>query len=183
MNYMFGNQECSSGCDSGWTLYLQQSSISADPYDREDESPEHRTKRSNQEDEDEDEDLSMVSDASSGPPQLHEEEGCGRNDKNGCFYNYTTTVSKPLSERKKTRRKKVQEHSSLLDDTASSPLYNKARSEASVENVVEMEYSQGYSSTQFEVRPPYQEEYYGFLQSGNQLQQQNQWFEIEGKRW
>ncbi|XP_042063779.1 protein SOB FIVE-LIKE 5-like [Salvia splendens] len=159
MNYMFRNQEWSSGCESGWTLYLQQSSISTD------ESP---TKRSN-----EDEDLSMVSDASSGPPQLHEEE----NDKNDCFfnYNYTTTVTKPLSKTRENRcRKKVQD----LDDTASSQLYNKARSQTSVENinVVEMEYSEGYSSTQFEVRPAYQEEHY-------QLQQQNQWFEIEGKRW
>ncbi|XP_047952098.1 protein SOB FIVE-LIKE 5-like [Salvia hispanica] len=170
MNYMFGNEECSSGCESGWTLYLQQSSIST--Y----ESPEHRTKIISNEDED----LSMVSDASSGPPQLHEEEGCGGNDKNNCFFNYSTTLTKPLSKTRENRcRKKVQE----LDDTASSQLYNKARSQASVENVVEMEYSQGYSSTQFEVRPAYQEEHYRFLHSGNQLQHQNQWFEIEGKRW
>ncbi|XP_057788117.1 protein SOB FIVE-LIKE 5-like isoform X2 [Salvia miltiorrhiza] len=185
MNYMFGNAECSSGCESGWTLYLQHSSISADAACYE----ETRTKRSEDE---EDEDLSMVSDASSGPPQLHEEEV----DKSGCsFYHYsTTTVTQPLSKnihlaRKKNRdnrcrKLKVQEHSSLLDDTASSPLLydfcNKTRSQASVENVVE--YSQGYSSTQFEVRPPYQEEHYDFLQSGNQLQQQNhRWF--EGKRW
>ncbi|XP_042058851.1 protein SOB FIVE-LIKE 5-like [Salvia splendens] len=170
MNYMFGNEECSSGCESGWTLYLQQSSISTD------ESPEHQTKRSN-----EDEDLSMVSDASSGPPpQLHEEEGCGGNDKNGCLFNYTTTLAKPLSKTRENRcRKKVQE----LDDTASSQLYNKTRSQASVENVVEMEYSQGYSSTQFEERTAYQEGHYRFLQSRNQLQQQNQWFKIEGKRW
>ena len=108
---MFGNEECSSGCESGWTLYLQQSSIST--Y----ESPEHRTKIISNEDED----LSMVSDASSGPPQLHEEEGCGGNDKNNCFFNYSTTLTKPLSKTRENRcRKKVQE----LDDTASSQLYN-----------------------------------------------------------
>ncbi|KAL1534502.1 protein SOB FIVE-LIKE 5-like isoform X2 [Salvia divinorum] len=177
MNYMFENQECSSGCESGWTLYFQQS------YEREGDSPEPRTKRFTEED---DEDLSMVSDASSGPPQVHEEEGYGRSDRNDCFYDNYATVSEPSSERKKKKgnrcRKKVSERSSLLDDTASSSLYgyNKTRSQASVENVVE--YSQGYSSTQFEVRPTYVEGHYDFLQSGNhQLQQQNQWF--EGKRW
>ncbi|XP_047938000.1 protein SOB FIVE-LIKE 5-like isoform X2 [Salvia hispanica] len=170
MNYIFENQECSSGCESGWTLYFQQS------YKTEDDSPEPRTKRSTEED---DEDLSMLSDASSGPPQVHEEEG-------SCYDNYAT-LSQPSSERKKKRanrcRKKVPERSSLLDDTASSSLYgycNKTRRQASVENVVE--YSQGYSSTQFEVRPTYVEEHYDFLQSGNQqLLQQNQWF--EGKMW
>ncbi|XP_042006374.1 protein SOB FIVE-LIKE 5-like [Salvia splendens] len=177
MNYIFENEECSSGCESGWTLYFQQS------YKSKNDSPEPRTKRSTDEDE---EDLSMVSDASSGPPQVYEEEG---NDTSGCFFNNYATVTEPLSERKKNRgnrcRKKVPERSSLLevDDTASSSLYgycNKTRSQASVENVVE--YSQGYSSTQFEVRPTYVEEHYDFLQSGNhQLQQQNQWF--EGKRW
>ncbi|KAH6773143.1 hypothetical protein C2S52_003997 [Perilla frutescens var. hirtella] len=186
MNYMFGNEECSSGCESGWTLYLEQSSIS-----RGNDSPGDcrvftDAKRSNDEDEDEDEDLSMVSDASSGPPHLHEEdeEGYGGigNDKNGCFYNYAIHQQVPLSRNKLIKRNKInrennrcrnkpQDHSSLLDDTASSPC-NKTRSQpSSVENVVE--YSQGYSTTQFEVRPPYQE-HYDFFQSGNQLQQQNQ---------
>lgn len=131
MNYVFGNQECSSGCESGWTLYLEHSSISPDAsFDRQKDSPHRRrnrvstdAKRSNDDDEEdeEDEDLSMVSDASSGPPHLHEEEG---------FYHYTISEEPPscrnnLTRKKKSRenrcRNKVQDHSSLLDDTASSP--------------------------------------------------------------
>lgn len=132
---MFGNQECSSGCESGWTLYLQHSSVSPDDasYDRELDSPNRAfTKRSNDEEEDEDEDLSMVSDASSGPRHLHEEEEEGY-DKNGCgFYPYAIEEPSPRNINSLTRKKKrenrcrnkAQQHSSLLDDTASSPFLN-----------------------------------------------------------
>ncbi|KAI3445877.1 hypothetical protein Pfo_002542 [Paulownia fortunei] len=206
MNYLFANQECSSGCESGWTLYLEHSSTY--PYASCDQENDYLDGRRNgvfteakrlkeeeleeEEEEEEDEDLSMVSDASSGPPHLHEEEGYGGNDTNGCFYRYP--IDDPLSRnslnRKKkrdNRRQKVQDQSSLLDDTASSPFFDFSdknftltRSQPSVENV--LEYSQGYSTTQF-VRPPYQEHYEFFQssQSGNQLQQNHRWF--EGKRW
>ncbi|KAK6136943.1 hypothetical protein DH2020_029304 [Rehmannia glutinosa] len=177
--------KCSSGCESGWTLYLEQSSTSPhasynnQQHDFLDATKNHQSKILNQEDEDED--LSMVSDASSGPPHLHEQEGCDANiDTNGCFYHYPI-IDEPFSRinnmkknRDKNRRRKVQEQSSLLDDTASSPFFDvsdKSFSQPSVENV--LEYSQGYSSTQFEVRPPYQEQYDFFRSShsGNQLQQ------------
>lgn len=131
MDYMFGNQEeCSSGCESGWTLYLQHSSISAS-YDRELDSPNRVFTNEDEEGDDEDEDLSMVSDASSGPPHLHEEEE--EEDKNGCsFYPYAAAIDEPmptninLTRKKKMKRENrcrnmAQQHSSLLDDTASSP--------------------------------------------------------------
>ncbi|KAK4437973.1 hypothetical protein Salat_0131400 [Sesamum alatum] len=204
-HYLYANQECSSGCESGWTLYLEHSS-NVSPCNQENGrrrsgvfTDAKTLKRDEEEEEEEDdEDLSMVSDASSGPPQyLNEEEGYGGNDvaNIGCFYHYP--IDGPLMSRNRkknsrdNRRRKVQHHSnSLLDDTASSPFYDFSNNsftgtrslQPSVENV--SEYSQGYSTTQFEVRPPYQEHHhYDFFQtspSANQLQQ-NQWF--EGKRW
>ncbi|KAG8368494.1 hypothetical protein BUALT_Bualt15G0051500 [Buddleja alternifolia] len=131
--------------------------------------------------------MSMVSDASSGPPHLLEEEEIYGGNRHDTVYSDESLCKKKRKNEK--RRRKVQEHSSLLDDTASSPfldLSNKSNFTVTrnqlpyVENV--LEYSQGYSTTQFEVRPSYQE-HYDFFQastSANQLQQ-NQWF--EGKRW
>ncbi|KAL0361077.1 UNVERIFIED_CONTAM: hypothetical protein Sradi_3792200, partial [Sesamum radiatum] len=63
---------CSSGCESGWTMYLDQLSNSTDQYRRAflqnyKEKGEHVSREA-----EEAEDLSMVSDASSGPPHLHE---------------------------------------------------------------------------------------------------------------
>ncbi|GFY85960.1 hypothetical protein Acr_04g0006980 [Actinidia rufa] len=62
--------ECSSGCESGWTMYLDQSSNSGDHLQKSGCGYE----AANVEDYDEDEDLSMVSDASSGPPHFQEDE-------------------------------------------------------------------------------------------------------------
>ncbi|KAL3614358.1 hypothetical protein CASFOL_042432 [Castilleja foliolosa] len=187
MNCMYANQEyCSSGCESGWTLYLEHSSISS--YNQENHKfiKNEISKRLNDEqedDDDDDEDLSMVSDASSGPPHLPEEEEGGSNnnvDINGCFYHYPIIEKgKNTNRDKKRRRNNAQDlQSSLLDDTASSPFFDCSYKNSTLTRAQplignnELEYSQGYSSTQFEVRPLNEPE--------NQLQQ-NQWF--EGKRW
>lgn len=120
--------ECSSGCESGWTLYLDHSFLSS-----------HRggngfvdedVKRGkNKVQEEEEEDLSMVSDASSGPPHFQEDEEGYCNDDNGCFYppSMAPTLVKNDGKRQKVRtfRGRVeQEDPSFLDDTASSPLFN-----------------------------------------------------------
>lgn len=107
--------ECSSGCESGWTAYLDQSSNST--YDM------YRSERSKRVTlRDEDEDLSMVSDASSGPrhDNYHEEKD------NNCFRNFSYLVS--ASEQGKIRKcdTKIKENKGkfiedcCLDDTASS---------------------------------------------------------------
>ncbi|KAL3621066.1 hypothetical protein CASFOL_035978 [Castilleja foliolosa] len=184
MNCMYANQEYSSGCESGWTLYLEHSSISS--YNQENHvfNKNEVAERLNEEDDDVDEDLSMVSDASSGPAHLHEEE----TNTNGCFYNYpiiddpSCKKGKKNMDKKRRRYAQDQQSSLLLDDTASSaPFFDSSDKSLSltiggqtmVENNNELEYSQGYSSTQFEVRPPYQEQYDLFLcnEPGNQLQQ------------
>ncbi|KAL8554729.1 hypothetical protein ACS0TY_002791 [Phlomoides rotata] len=199
MDYMFSNEECSSGCESGWTLYLDHSLISS--YDRHNhrshtKHPEksNRLKEEEEEEEEEDEDLSMVSDASSGPPHhVHEEDG-NHDHNNGCSFNpYAIDHQDALMSRNRKKNReinrrrinnnnnKVLDRDSLLDDTASSPFFDFSDKSStltthktSMENV--LEYSQGYSTTQFEqVRPPYQQHYDDFFQSGNQLQQHNQW--------
>ncbi|KAL8130969.1 hypothetical protein AgCh_007045 [Apium graveolens] len=88
--------ECSSGCESGWTAYLDQSSNSTyDKYKSE------RTKRVTLQDEDED--LSMVSDASSWP----------RHDKQGKIKKRNTKITE-------NKGKFIED--CCLDDTASSPV-------------------------------------------------------------
>ncbi|KAA8536286.1 hypothetical protein F0562_028764 [Nyssa sinensis] len=133
-------------------------------------------------DEDEEENLSMVSDASSGPPHFHEDENYG-NDDNGCFYQSPINATMPKNGGKKeeikaNRRQKVQEQSSFLEDTASSPIFNfsnnkytPSNNKDSMENI--LDFSPGYSGTHFEGRSAFHD-HFGFYQSslsGNQLQQ------------
>ncbi|RWV93968.1 hypothetical protein GW17_00043537 [Ensete ventricosum] len=123
------SSECSSGCQSGWTAYLDQSSYdSPQPlvynkagYLQEDE------------EEEEEEDLSMVSDASSGPPHFHEEDepsfcylhSSTSFEGGGCLCSALTPAAgsaKSGAKRKRVEPEQHREHSSLLDDTASSTL-------------------------------------------------------------
>ncbi|KAL1546886.1 protein SOB FIVE-LIKE 5-like [Salvia divinorum] len=101
--------ECSSGCESGWTTYLDHLSNSTNPYT-------HYTQQDYQgkgtnyvhdHDQEADEDLSMVSDASSGPPHPPPPQ--------------QDRKQKSKTKEKKKNNKKLQQHSFCLDDTASSP--------------------------------------------------------------
>ncbi|PIN11599.1 hypothetical protein CDL12_15784 [Handroanthus impetiginosus] len=96
--------QCSSGCESGWTMYLDQMSESTDPYKRRGfVQVKEGAQYVNQDQEDED--LSMVSDASSGPPR-------------------GISVSED-KKKSKTKEKGVKKKQSLcLDDTATSPNYH-----------------------------------------------------------
>ncbi|KAK9286838.1 hypothetical protein L1049_015243 [Liquidambar formosana] len=179
--------ECSSGCESGWTLYLEHSHLSPSPSHRGtgnvDEYKEKRAKH-----EDEEEDLSMVSDASSGPPHFHEDDDYF-NDNSGCFYPASmdaTLVKANSGKRQKTKehrcRREEQQQPSLLDDTASSPVFNFSRNNFTLtKNQPSRESILGFSANHFEGGSTFQNQI-GILQSplsGNQLQQ-NQWF--GGKR-
>jgi len=180
--------ECSSGCDSGWTLYLDQSFLSQNDSRRDSEKngfcDEYKDKRAIEEEEEED--LSMVSDASSGPPHLPEDEAYF-NDDNGCFYpaSRAAVLAKNVGKRQKIkehRRREDQELTAFLDDTASSPVINLSGNNFSlINNQASMEFSQGFSATHFEGTTAFQD-HFGFLKSSlspNQLQN-NQWF--GGKR-
>ncbi|KAA3488726.1 Calcium-transporting ATPase 3, endoplasmic reticulum-type [Gossypium australe] len=106
--------QCGSGCESGWTLYLDQSSYSQKRCQKFSRS--FRV-------EDEEQDLSMVSDASSGPRHYCQDyEQCL--DENGSF---CSAPAPPEPAKKSSKnKKKIKEHGSnqqhsYLDDTASSP--------------------------------------------------------------
>lgn len=131
--------ECSSGCESGWTVYLEQSFLSPNVS--------HRNKGNgflngksalrahDDDDAEEEDDLSMVSDASSGPPHFQEEEEhVYFDDNNSCFCPKSTSkdvrlLSRSVGKRKKSREQRrygghEQLPTNFLDDTASSPVYN-----------------------------------------------------------
>lgn len=113
--------ECSSGCESGWTTYLNQSSNSADQYPRASYKSHWSRGVSVHEEEEEDEDLSMVSDASSGPRHFHEEEYFY--GESG-YYSYADLEqlknSKLNTKVKEQRDAGKKQQDSYLDDTASS---------------------------------------------------------------
>ncbi|THF93952.1 hypothetical protein TEA_017642 [Camellia sinensis var. sinensis] len=117
--------ECSSGCESGWTNYLDQSSYSAAEQFQKDGSEDCRYKLgANVEENGEDEDLSMVSDASSGPPHFQEDDGEDCFDETGYFC-YGSSVSKQPNKTKKEKKIKQQrgkQQFSCPDDTATSPI-------------------------------------------------------------
>ncbi|GKV19805.1 hypothetical protein SLEP1_g30023 [Rubroshorea leprosula] len=190
--------KCSSGCESGWTLYLEQSFVSPSPSHRRPgfdsmkgfcgkATEKSKTQVVEEVDVEEEEDLSMVSDASSGPPHVHEDDGYFGENR---YHHYPESEGAALvqSDSKRCRNKEHQRRSqdpemfSFLDDTASSPLINFSQNnlavnnnQASMENV--LDYSQGFSASHFEGRPLFQD-HFGFFQSSlssNQLQR-NQWY-------
>lgn len=125
MNDWSATHYCS-GSESGWTMYLDQSYTSDHRFNGGSGGSENykakEAKARTEEEEDEEEDLSMVSDASSGPPHYIE-------DNEELFYNngYSSyAISASELERKKSQKGKRngrnQQHS-YLDDTASSPVY------------------------------------------------------------
>jgi len=113
----------SSGCESGWTLYLDQSVSSPSPSCFRDSNGFDSRRRSkdswdqnyvHQEEEEEEDDLSMISDASSGPRNISEEDSVKKINIVGL---------KKQCKREKKRRD-YEKMNSLLDDTASSPLFD-----------------------------------------------------------
>ncbi|XP_047319599.1 protein SOB FIVE-LIKE 5-like [Impatiens glandulifera] len=180
MNNGMWDSECSSGCESGWTVYLEQSCLSPYP------SNISRGKQLQLDDhhhhgeyEEEDEDMSMVSDASSGPPHFQQEP----------------VDCKTIKGKKKKNKEKFRPTPDLhLDDTASSPVFfhfsqnnsTMIHNNQAVENNNNNnnDFSQGYSATHFQVqgrsssKAEQQLGYYQYhLPNGNQIQmQQNQWY-------
>ncbi|KAI3753022.1 hypothetical protein L2E82_25066 [Cichorium intybus] len=203
MEEVFGS-ECSSGCESGWTLYLEHSMYPSHSLQNHNNVDDFVCKKASfthkeEEQQEEEEDMSMVSDASSGPPHFQEQDECFNHNNGGggyCVYpplpplidHHTNGKRKKIAKESKLHRN-VQDFPSFLDDTASSPFFNFSNNnltvptkKASMEDNDIRDYSQGYSTTYFEDKSSFQEPY-GFFHpsvSGSHLQQ-NQWF--EGKRW
>ncbi|KAG6537583.1 hypothetical protein ZIOFF_002677 [Zingiber officinale] len=105
------SSECSSGCQTGWTTYFLHSSDVRN-------SLSYRDGESFRGVEEEEEGLSMISDASSGPPHFNEDDGNGR-------FLYSALVPADGGKKKRTLvEQERNQHSSALDDTASSQLCN-----------------------------------------------------------
>ncbi|KAK4274623.1 hypothetical protein QN277_017817 [Acacia crassicarpa] len=96
----------SSAGESGWTSYIYQTSL-LEKYSR--------NVGARLKEEEEEEGLSMVSDASSGPPHYHDDQV----DK----YSRNSSTSLPKKKVKECGPRNLQQ-ASLLDDTASSPVYS-----------------------------------------------------------
>jgi hypothetical protein len=117
-NYSQYNSES----ESGWTNYLNHSSYSEERFNQKSGKGNYEGKGATMEEEDEEEeeeeDLSMVSDASSGPPNYHVEEDYQQ------AYNVNWNSSTSKKKVKEYGRKSQHSSQSLLDDTASSPVFN-----------------------------------------------------------
>ncbi|PSS31497.1 GTP pyrophosphokinase [Actinidia chinensis var. chinensis] len=151
--------ECSSGCESGWTMYLDQSSNSGDQLQKSGCGYE----AANVEDYDEDEDLSMVSDASSGPPHFQEDEDLF--DESGYVCSSVSEQPNKRKTKKKITEQRSKQMNPNLDDTASSPIKKhiaKPPNGASVEHTTG--FSQGFSATHFKGKSTLQKKL-GFLHS------------------
>ncbi|CAL9779645.1 unnamed protein product [Musa acuminata subsp. burmannicoides] len=155
------SSDCSSGCQSGWTAYLED------------------------EEEEEEEDLSMVSDASSGPPQLREEDEqrcrCQRKSnlcvgKIGCLCPVSAPAAAAMArdgcKKRRVGEEQHIEHSSVLVDTATSPLfgYSKARFKDNnycyyqMKPINALDFTRSFSSAHLEESSALQKQI-GYLQS------------------
>ncbi|KAG7540486.1 hypothetical protein ISN45_Aa07g006850 [Arabidopsis thaliana x Arabidopsis arenosa] len=163
----------SSGCESGWTLYLDQSVSSPTPSCYRDSNGFENRRRSKDswdqnyvyqgdEEEEEEDDLSMISDASSGPRNISEEDSVNKK---------INIVGLKKQCKREKKRRDYEKMNSVLDDTASSPLFNfphmlkKSVGGNKIEqNFPEstLDYSQGFSATQFQDKTAFQEQY-GYL--------------------
>ncbi|OIS96146.1 PREDICTED: uncharacterized protein LOC109236217 [Nicotiana attenuata] len=107
--------ECTNECESGWTMYFDEFSYSADKCNgvkgrNNIHEIEGRGKTVNVDEED----LSMVSDASSGPPHFHEDE------ENGHVFYPLVSEYTMAKQKRKIKEQSGKQHNLCLDDTASS---------------------------------------------------------------
>ncbi|XP_076943282.1 protein SOB FIVE-LIKE 5-like [Bidens hawaiensis] len=163
MDHVFDSEESSSGCESGWTLYLDHSCKHAFA------THEHNQEHDEQVEEDHDDDMSMVSDASSGPPHFQEHQEQDEDEDEYNNDNINDGYCDPMMFGSRKRRKVLEQTSfyghrhlqdlpASLDDTASSPFFtfcNKDLKVCTKEGLMEddnsFDYSQGHSTTYFEV--------------------------------
>ncbi|XP_071740378.1 uncharacterized protein [Rutidosis leptorrhynchoides] len=180
MEQVIDSEESTSGCESGWTLYLQHSNIiiphhhdfsckKAHDHDHDYHDAADEEDDDSDDDDDDDDDMSMVSDASSGPPhfQEHDEDECdNNNNNNGVFSSDPTLVLGSRKRRKIIKQTSFHSYKHImqdlpdsLDDTDSSPFFsfsNKDLKVCKTQALMEddhdsISYSQGHSTTYFEI--------------------------------
>ncbi|XP_027093468.1 protein SOB FIVE-LIKE 5 [Coffea arabica] len=139
--------EYSNGCASGWTRYLDPFSSSADQCNRSLPFNDYSLgKGAYLYEDEEDEDLSMLSDASSGPPHIHQDEDSSEETR----YASGISVSEPKKSKhkKKAKQQRKKQQNLHLDDTASSPVlsFSKASHGTFFENNAALNYNDNYST-------------------------------------
>lgn len=180
----------SSGCESGWTFYLDESHVFQGDDNNCNNVSVHQSYRVNSVSYDQ-EDLSMVSDASSGPPQLQDDY----NEEGECYGLSTNYREKSLKKEKRSSKnarkekkelsKQYQHHHSNLDDTASSPAisYAKMYDNPSTNQSSFMGFSQNLSETHFQGNPAVSN-HYGFWQSSHpDTANSAEPSKLRGRRW
>ncbi|XP_061367451.1 protein SOB FIVE-LIKE 5-like [Gastrolobium bilobum] len=153
----------SNASESGWTHYLDQSSLSENYFQRKGGIVDYEGKEARMEEPEED--LSMVSDASSGPPHYDNEYYC----ENW----YPCLPSTPQYTKESQKKEKVKEYgrckqASPLDDTASSPLFSCPKEKSfsgngAVENA--LDFSQCVSATRIKRKTKFQKHFSFFERS------------------
>ncbi|KAG5407605.1 hypothetical protein IGI04_013724 [Brassica rapa subsp. trilocularis] len=152
---MLGSSEWSSGCESGWTLYLDHS-VSSFPssscfrdingFENRRRSKDSWSQNYVHQEEDEEEDLSMMSDASSGPRNVCEEDSVKK----------LNSVGPKKQNKSEKKRRDYEKMNSVLDDTASSHMLQKSVGGNKIEQTFPestLDYSQGFSATHIQTIP------------------------------
>ncbi|RDX90416.1 hypothetical protein CR513_27713 [Mucuna pruriens] len=155
----------SSASESGWTNYLDQSSLSENYFQRRSGVVDYEGKGARMEESEED--LSMVSDASSGPPHYDNECYCQN------WYPCLSSTTRESQKKKMVKECGRSQQPSLLDDTASSPLFNcpkeshKKQDSFSGNGAVEsaLDYSQCVSATRIKRKKNFQKHFSFFERS------------------
>ncbi|KAK1402396.1 Peripheral-type benzodiazepine receptor-associated 1 [Heracleum sosnowskyi] len=158
MNPSF-DRECSSGCESGWTSYFEHEDSLLSPYPNQKSSNRYTTI-----DEDYEEDLSMVSDASSGPPHFCDHKYYKNESSNIAIISHAPSDAtllkndgKSAKKNKHPRQNVHKQRLSFLDDsTASSPILGISNNNLALSNnqpftddILDLSL-QGHSSNQLE---------------------------------
>ncbi|TYI92960.1 hypothetical protein E1A91_D02G105400v1 [Gossypium mustelinum] len=165
--------QCGSGCESGWTFYLGQSSYSqtrcqnfGGNFDEV-----YGVKGARFGVEDEEEGLSMLSDASSGPRHYYCQDYVECLDENRSFCSHP--VNPEPANKTSKNKKKMKEHCSnnqqhsYLDDTASSPVTSFSEKNINKDSSMELlDFSQGFSGTHFKGKSSSFQKKLGFLKTG-----------------
>ncbi|XP_039050270.1 protein SOB FIVE-LIKE 6-like [Hibiscus syriacus] len=162
--------QCSSGCESGWTHYLDQSSYSQSRY---------QNFSGNFVVYEEEQDLSMMSDASSGPRHYYQDyEECL--EENGSFCSVPATPEP--AKRSSKNKQKIKDHGSnqqhsYLDDTASSPVISFSKKSCKKEVSMDLlDFSQGFSGTHLKGKSAFHKNW--FLEIWEKRFQRFRWFPV-----
>ncbi|XP_009767741.1 protein SOB FIVE-LIKE 5 [Nicotiana tabacum] len=135
--------ECTNECESGWTMYFDEFSYSADKCNGvKGRNNIHEIGGRGKTVNVDDEDLSMVSDASSGPPLFHEDE------ENGHVFYPLVSEYTMAKQKRKIKEQSGKQHNLCLDDTASSTVSSFPKDTTGFYNdTTYMEQVAGYSGT------------------------------------